>query len=711
MATTSLAQSLNSTTDGTSYSASAFTPAAGDLLLAFVNASDTTAAGSFTTSAGLTFTLVTTAVYVSSGYKCYLFVADDFAANTSQTATFDCTGDAATGAIILVYAIAGMAKKGSAAILQTKIVSNAITTTPTITLDAAINTANAAGGFVSTQATSPAYSPPTGFSELFDAGHSTPTSGTEACYVNSGRTDTTLTWGTTGNRAIAIIAYELDTSAVSDNVSIAVASGTITATGLAPTVAVSDNVSIAVASGTITATGLAPTVAVSDNVSIAVASGTITATGLAPTVAVSDNVSIAVASGTITATGLAPTVAVGSPASITTREVTVGGINSATLVNETGTRQAFVGGVFINETVSTATNITATPANGTLTLSGLAPSLAATDNKDITTSAGALILSGLAPSVSVVEHITIATPASSLTFNGLAPSLLEAIIIGVDVGALTLTGASSTLDVDYTLAPSAGALVISGAAPTIQTTQAVSPDVGALTLTGLAPSVNISYTLAVGTASLEISGQTPDISFGTTLQTPNGSLAMAVAAPNVKLDMVVLPEAGNLAIDSASPFLGFSYVIPVNAGNVITAGLSPVTSTTEGFIIPVGAGSLVAASDSPTISFGYAFSPSVGSLALSGEIVTLRYDYVIGVDAGAITITGRVPVESSSGEALIEVPAGSLVFAAGSSSYDTTGTAWWNAEPRGLEWHSPVRATTINKPLQQLNTVWYSSKK
>ena len=639
MATTSLAQSLNSTTDGTSYSASAFTPAAGDLLLAFVNASDTTAAGSFTTSAGLTFTLVTTAVYVSSGYKCYLFVADDFAANTSQTATFDCTGDAATGAIILVYAIAGMAKKGSAAILQTKIVSNAITTTPTITLDAAINTANAAGGFVSTQATSPAYSPPTGFSELFDAGHSTPTSGTEACYVNSGRTDTTLTWGTTGNRAIAIIAYELDTSAVSDNVSIAVASGTITATGLAPTVAV------------------------------------------------------------------------GSPASITTREVTVGGINSATLVNETGTRQAFVGGVFINETVSTATNITATPANGTLTLSGLAPSLAATDNKDITTSAGALILSGLAPSVSVVEHITIATPASSLTFNGLAPSLLEAIIIGVDVGALTLTGASSTLDVDYTLAPSAGALVISGAAPTIQTTQAVSPDVGALTLTGLAPSVNISYTLAVGTASLEISGQTPDISFGTTLQTPNGSLAMAVAAPNVKLDMVVLPEAGNLAIDSASPFLGFSYVIPVNAGNVITAGLSPVTSTTEGFIIPVGAGSLVAASDSPTISFGYAFSPSVGSLALSGEIVTLRYDYVIGVDAGAITITGRVPVESSSGEALIEVPAGSLVFAAGSSSYDTTGTAWWNAEPRGLEWHSPVRATTINKPLQQLNTVWYSSKK
>ena len=208
------AVTTTSTANTTSYASGAFTPAANDLLVAFVVASATTATGTMTDSQGLGFTKVTSRVYNSSAETIYLFVANNLAAASSMTVTFDCTGDAATGVVIFVARVSGMTRTGTAAIRQSSGQNNLTAgTTPAPVFAAAALTGNPTLGVVGNLSNPAALTEPTGWTERGDTGFASPTRGGEYVSRDSGFTGTTITWGSAGATAKGDISVELDTSA------------------------------------------------------------------------------------------------------------------------------------------------------------------------------------------------------------------------------------------------------------------------------------------------------------------------------------------------------------------------------------------------------------------------------------------------------------------------------------------------------------------
>lgn len=209
------AAELFSSADASSYASNAFTPAAGDLLVVWVSASahvgDT---GTLVGSASLTFTKFLTALYNSSNSTLYGYVADQLATAVSQTVTFDCSADAATGCIILVERISGIARTGASAVLQSaKQENGTASTTPAPVFGASCQTGNPTLGAVTGASNPMAMTPPTSWTEFVDGGHGSPTRGMESIGRNSGFTGTTVTWGSaTPAVTWASAVVEIDTS-------------------------------------------------------------------------------------------------------------------------------------------------------------------------------------------------------------------------------------------------------------------------------------------------------------------------------------------------------------------------------------------------------------------------------------------------------------------------------------------------------------------
>jgi hypothetical protein len=206
-----------STSNATSYASGSFTPAAGDLLIAFVVASDTVAAGTMTDSQSLGFTKVTSALKNSSADTVYAFVANANAAASPMTVTFDCTGDAATGAIIFVASVSGISRVGPNAIAQSAIQENQASGTPAISFTNAVNTSNPTLGCVGNSTNPATLTPPTSWTEdaAGDTGYNAPATGGEYVFRNSGFTSTTITWGGTSGSAFGGIALEINASSPS----------------------------------------------------------------------------------------------------------------------------------------------------------------------------------------------------------------------------------------------------------------------------------------------------------------------------------------------------------------------------------------------------------------------------------------------------------------------------------------------------------------
>lgn len=233
-----------STSNVTSYASASHTPPGNQTLLYFVQASGTVAATpTLTASANsLTFTLVTTSTKNSSADTQYVFVADQAtpASPSAMTVTFDCTGDAATGAIISGVAY-DITRVGTNAILQTAKVDNvAGGTAPSTTFSSAAQTGNPTIFAFHVNVTTGS-TPPTNWTEQVDTNFSTPAQGGGYATRDSGFTGTTITLGSSTNGACSAIAIELDASSASTPIS-----GTDTETltessSLAATVPASDS--------------------------------------------------------------------------------------------------------------------------------------------------------------------------------------------------------------------------------------------------------------------------------------------------------------------------------------------------------------------------------------------------------------------------------------------------------------------------------------
>lgn len=103
---------------------------------------------------------------------------------------------------------------------------------------------------------------------------------------------------------------------------------------------------------------------------------------------------------------------------------------------------------------------------------------------------GTLTLTGIAPTV--LTPRTVAVPTGALTLTGIAPTVLTPRTIPVPTGALTLTGIAPTVRTGALVQVPTGALTLTGIAPTVKTTGLVSVPTGTLTLTGIVPTVLVS---------------------------------------------------------------------------------------------------------------------------------------------------------------------------------------------------------------------------
>lgn len=198
----------------TSYASNSFTPADGDVLLACVVATGTIATGTMTDSLALGFTKVTSSTFTTSTHTCYAFVSNSFATASAMTVTFDCTGDAATGAIIMVARVAGLSKVGLAAVRQSgKQDNGAAAATPTVPLGGAALTTNPMIGFLG-KASTTAQTPPSGWTAIGtpEPAFTTPSMQAGLSKRDSGETGSTITWGATVSTQFGAFVVEMDAS-------------------------------------------------------------------------------------------------------------------------------------------------------------------------------------------------------------------------------------------------------------------------------------------------------------------------------------------------------------------------------------------------------------------------------------------------------------------------------------------------------------------
>lgn len=214
MATCTLVQKISTTTAGAKTTTTA-APAIGDLIVVVAYNSGRTAAQAptITDSQSGTYTQVQSGTKNSSADSHWIFIRTTLIAATTST-TYTSTPVATdTGGGLAVYRVAGMTLTGASAARQVGKQDNASTGTPSITMPAAILTANACIGMVhTTQTGTTNTAPPTGWTESADSGYGTPSSGTEIVHINSGETLTTVPWTAATTSAFGSMIVELDTS-------------------------------------------------------------------------------------------------------------------------------------------------------------------------------------------------------------------------------------------------------------------------------------------------------------------------------------------------------------------------------------------------------------------------------------------------------------------------------------------------------------------
>lgn len=188
------------------------TPAVGDLIIIITaHSGNTSAAAPTDNQTGGTYTLVNSAVKATSADTMRVWVRNNLITSATST-TFTHAPGTTTGGGLVVIDCQGMDKAGSSAIVQSAIQSNAAAGTPAPVFGTAPNSQNAIIGAVFNARNPAAMTPRTNYTELYDSGYNTPTTGLEVMADNSGETSATITWGNSAGTVFASIVVELEAS-------------------------------------------------------------------------------------------------------------------------------------------------------------------------------------------------------------------------------------------------------------------------------------------------------------------------------------------------------------------------------------------------------------------------------------------------------------------------------------------------------------------
>lgn len=279
----------------------------------------------------------------------------------------------------------------------------------------------------------------------------------------------------------------------------------------------------------------------------------------------------------------------------------------------------------------------ATPGVGSLTLTGLAPTVTASNHKLATPGVGSLSLTGLAPTVSVASAGSSysGTPGvGSLTLTGLAPSALAPRLVTPGVGALLISDEVSlpptvTATAHRLVVPGAGQLIINDAGPTpptVLTPRLATPGVRSLSLTGFAPTVTAALTAIPGTASLALSGLAPSVSAPRLAVPSVGSLTLAGLAASVAVTVLSVPAPGALSLAGFAPSISTPVRVTPGVGALILSDAQtfPPTVAVGAYAVP-GTASLTIAGRGPLVAVSQSVlaTPAVAAIALTGFAPTV----------------------------------------------------------------------------------------
>lgn len=198
---------IASTSNSATYAFAAFTPTANAVLVVMVFASGTVAAAPTITGTGLTWNRLGSNQLYNATNTAYAFWAKTGAAPGSTTITFDCTGDNATGAVMGVFQFTDADVATAVSVKQFKF-SATTAANPTITFDAAMGTLNGYAAAFGLPRNPPTSAAPASWTETFDTGYGTPTSGGSGAYRAGGETGSTVTF-TSASAAYGMVAVEV----------------------------------------------------------------------------------------------------------------------------------------------------------------------------------------------------------------------------------------------------------------------------------------------------------------------------------------------------------------------------------------------------------------------------------------------------------------------------------------------------------------------
>ena len=205
---TTVRGTVSSGTDTTAYATSAFTPTAGEVLVAFFEF-ETYNGGAIavTDSQGGSWSRVTESSRTAAVDTVQCYVRNSTVSATSMTVTFTEPLGAA-GCNGAVFSMTGVNGSGSSCIVQSQIANDSGASTPTAAFSSTTATGNATLLACFNSANPSGVTSPTGWSDGSNIGHALPTAGERTSYRDSGFAGTTVTWGSSVNNW-AIIMVEV----------------------------------------------------------------------------------------------------------------------------------------------------------------------------------------------------------------------------------------------------------------------------------------------------------------------------------------------------------------------------------------------------------------------------------------------------------------------------------------------------------------------
>ena len=273
------------------------------------------------------------------------------------------------------------------------------------------------------------------------------------------------------------------------------------------------------------------------------------------------------------------------------------------------------------------------PGSGSISVTGSAPTVTASDNKSVSPGAGSVAITGHAPTVAVSDHQTVAPGAGTVSLTGYAISV--------------------AVSDHQEVAPGAGSVVVTGYAPTIQVgdNQEVAPGAGSVTLTGHAPTVSIPFAAEVPAGSVSYTGYAPSVGVGGNIEVAPGvgSVAYTGFAPTIPAPFAVTVPTGSLSVTGFVPTAGASDSVEVQpgAGAVTVTGYAPSVSVSDHQNVAPGAGAVTVTGYAPTVAVTdhQVIAPGLGTVSVSGFApdALASNDQYFTPPAGVVSFTGYAP--------------------------------------------------------------------